>query len=312
MRTRLLLPLALWMVFDASRAPARSTPLVTRERSSRAARSTPSEVVQSLLVADRAYGAGAHADLISAMTPMLSDRVMMPRPGGGFAVGKTEVLQVLGSAPGAKNSRTTWFPVRGGISADGVHGFTFGYMTQRSDSTRVPLKYLAYWVREHGVWRVIAYRRGRASGVATDTAVMAPALPAQLIAERSDPALLARLQQDLMRAESAFSARAQAIGLGHAFAEFGSADAVNMGGPQVAHFVVGSASIARAVGGGDMTASPVTWGADTAMVASSGDLGITCGAIRAKAAPAGGGAGTPFFTIWRRASPSAPWRYIAE
>lgn len=315
MRTLLLLTLVLPLTSADDRALAPSTPFVAqvttaREPASRAARETPAEVVQSLLAADRAFGAIERGDLISAVTPMFSDRVMMPRPGGGFAVGKMEVLQVLASAPGAKTSQVTWFPVRGGVSADGLQGFTFGYMTQRSDSVRIPLKYLAYWVRENGAWRVVAYRRGRAAGPATDTSLMAPALPEQLTAVRTEPTLLARLQQDLMRAESSFSARAQAIGLGNAFAEFGSTDAVNMGGPQAAHFVVGAAKIAQSVGGGDMTASPVTWGADTAIVASSGDLGVTFGVIRAPAATEG--AGTPFFTVWRRASPSAPWRYIAE
>ncbi len=279
------------------------------------ARDTPADVVQSLLLADRTFGAITRADLISAVTPMLSERVMMPRPGGGFAVGKSDVLQVLASAPGAKTSEVTWFPVRGGVSADGAHGFTFGYMTQRSDSAHIPYKYLAYWVRENGMWRVIAYRRGRAPGPASDTGLMAPALPEKMMAVRTAPTLLARLQEDLRLAESAFSARAQVIGLGNAFAEFGSTDAVNMGGPQAAHFVVGAAKIAQSVGGGDMTSSPVTWGADTAIVASSGDLGVTFGVIRARdasARPASDGAGTPFFTIWRRASAGAPWRYIAE
>jgi hypothetical protein len=315
MRISLLLTLVLLLPSAGDRANIPSTPIVSAERAprwpaSRAARDTPTDVVQSLLMADRAYGAVQGADLLAAVTPMLSDRVMMPRPGGGFAIGRTEVLQVLAAAPGAKTAHVTWFPVRGGISADGVHGFTFGYMTQRSDSTRVPLKYLAYWVRENGVWRVLAYRRGRAAGPAIDTTMMTPALPARMMAVRTEPILAAQLRQELMRAESAFSARAQAIGLGNAFAEFGSADAVNMGGPQAAQFVVGAANIAQSVGGGDMTSSPVTWGADTAIVASSGDLGVTFGVIRARDAT--GGAGTPFFTIWRRATSRAPWRYIAE
>lgn len=315
MRTSLLLSLALLLPSAGDRANTPARPSVAIDRGARrlassTMRETPTEVVQSLLSTDRTFGAIERADLLSAVTPMLSDRVMMPRPGGGFAVGKAQVLQALAATPGAKTSLVTWFPVRGGVSADGTQGFTFGYMTQRSDSARTPLKYLAYWVREHGGWRVIAYRRGRGSGAASDTGLMAPALPDRMMAVRTEPTLLARLQHELMGAESAFSARAQVIGLGNAFAEFGSTDAVNMGGPQAAQFVVGAANIAQAVGGGDMTSSPVTWGADTAIVASSGDLGVTFGVIRARDATAG--AGTPFFTIWRRATSRAPWRYIAE
>ena len=94
-----------------------------------------------------------------------------------------------------------------------------------------------------------------------------------------------------------------------------SNDAVLMGGPDDPQFVVGSANIARTVApvNGDQPAT-VTWGADTALVASSGDLGITFGVIRPKVSqhPGTPSSGAAFFTIWRRRSPAAPWRYIAE
>ena len=46
-----------------------------------------------------------------------------------------------------------------------------------------------------------------------------------------------------------------------------------------------------------------------ALVASSGDLGVTVGYIRTKD---GSRPPVPFFTVWRRDSPASPWRYIAE
>jgi hypothetical protein len=89
---------------------------------------------------------------------------------------------------------------------------------------------------------------------------------------------------------------------------------MNMGGPDDAAFVIGAEAIGKSVGAGQPTdSSPVTWPAESAIVASSGDLGITIGYIRPKAAAGGPApAPIPFFTIWRRANPSAPWRYIAE
>jgi hypothetical protein len=39
---------------------------------------------------------------------------------------------------------------------------------------------------------------------------------------------------------------------------------------------------------------------------------VTFGYIRQNAASAGQPSAFPFFTIWRRADASAPWRYIAE
>jgi hypothetical protein len=239
----------------------------------------------------------------------------MPTPPGGFAIGKTAVLAAVRAAPDAAASRATWTPIRAGISADGLHGFTFGFFTvHKADSTRVAQKYIAYWLRERGAWRVLAWKRGRSAGPPTDLTPMAPALPSRLVAPVIRAATIAALRHDLMHAESTFSAEAQRRGLGTAFATFGSADAVNMGGASSPDFVVGASAIAALVAGGDMRASPVTWGADTAFVASSGDLGITFGTIRPNGAttPGGAGSGTPFFTIWRRADPRAPWRYVAE
>jgi hypothetical protein len=48
------------------------------------------------------------------------------------------------------------------------------------------------------------------------------------------------------------------------------------------------------------------------IVASSGDLGVTIGMIHPNTPRAGQPANFPFFTIWRRANPTAPWRYVAE
>jgi hypothetical protein len=50
------------------------------------------------------------------------------------------------------------------------------------------------------------------------------------------------------------------------------------------------------------------------IVASSGDLGVTIGLIRETAPSTDPNAPTvfPFFTVWQRASPTDPWRYVAE
>jgi hypothetical protein len=283
---------------------------------------TPAQVAQSLLDADRHYAA-ASGDMLTAYDAMFADGVVMPGGPTGLVVGKAAVLNVLRAQPDAATSRATWTPQRAGVSADGEHGFTFGFLTlSKADGTRVPMKYMTYWVREDGVWHALAYKRGRAASAPTDSAMMAPALPrAMWSATRSatrartrDVATLTRLRHELMAREGEFSSTAQRIGLGNAFVEFGSADAVNMGGPATAQYVVSANAIAAQVGGGDMKSSPVHWGADTAFVASSGDLGITFGVIRANTVPAGGdpNAGSAFFTIWRRADSRSPWKYVAE
>ncbi len=280
------------------------------------ARETPQLVAQSLLDADRAFAnAAARTDMIAALSTMLTDSAMMPLPQGGFAKGKSAVLAALRALPGAATARASWTPIRAGISADGAHGFTFGYLTLQSpDSPSVSRKYMTYWTRDSGVWRALAYKQGRAPGPPLATTLMPPALPSALVTVRRDSSRLTTLRQQLMRAEDAFSREAQRIGVGNAFASLGTSDAVNMGGSASASFVVSAAAIAKHVARGDMSASDVVWGADTAFIASSGDLGITFGVIREKHPAAGSDpmAGYPFFTIWRRAGPSAPWRYVAE
>src|SRR6185295_15877409 len=190
-----------------------------------------------------------------------------------------------------------------------------GSMTlHRPDTTSVPMKYLAYWVKGPGGWRVAAYKRVRAATGQAAIDQMPPALPDRLVPPSSDPAALARFTDSLDQAERAFSRDAQRIGIGAAFAQYGSADAINLGRPTEPGFVVGSESIGRMVAAGSPPGgSAVSWSPDRVIVASSGDLGVTIGIIRLNTPPAAGEpAAFPFFTVWRRPDVNAPWRYIAE
>jgi ketosteroid isomerase-like protein len=278
---------------------------------------TAPQAVEDLLAADRAFSkASARKDGVSGLSAMFAEDVVMPVPGGQFARGASAAADALRADSDNATGRVVWTPVRGGVSADGQHGFTFGYLTlTRSDGTAVPLKYLAYWIRRPEGWRVVAYKRGRATEAPASTAMMAPAVPGRTEAASNDAAAIERFRQSLDAAERAFSDEAQKIGIGPAFAKFGSADAVNMGPPTSPGFIVGAEAIGRLVGSAYPPGQPgVSWAPDSVIVASSGDLGVTIGMIRpngpgpdGKVRPA-----SPFFTIWRRANPSQPWRYIAE
>jgi hypothetical protein len=164
-------------------------------------------------------------------------------------------------------------------------------------------------------WRVAAYKRGRRPEGDVSLVRMPAVLPDRLVAPSIDPAVVAKFAQSLDQAERAFSNDAQRIGTGPAFAQYGSADSINLGGPDSPGFVVGAENISRSVSaGGPAGPAVISWAPDRVIVASSGDLGVTIGWIKpnkpgADGAPA---AGFPFFTIWRRASLSDPWRYIAE
>lgn len=297
--------LAAWVAMSAPRA---------------AAQGSPQAAADALLVADRAYSAASAAtDAVAGLTAMFAPDVIMPGPPGRLHRGTAAVTASLRASPDNLGARVTWTPVRVGLSADGEHGFTFGFMTQvRADGTTLPLKYMAYWVKgstSTAGWRVAGYKRARRPAGEASRVSMAPLVPARLVPAARDDARQHALERGLSDAERAFSDEAQTIGLGAAFTKWGSATAVNMGGPDSAEYVVGAAAIGRSVGAGAPgTTSPVEWSTDVALVASSGDLGISFGYIRPHAAPASGAPpqGQPFFTIWHRASATAPWRYIAE
>ncbi len=279
---------------------------------------TPQAAVDELLAADRAASAAAErTNLIDGLTAMMAPDVAMPVPGRGFADGVAAVRGELQRDTLNASSRVSWTPIRGGISADGLHGFTFGFVTvTRADGSLIGSKYLAYWVKGEAGWRVAAYRRNRRAPGATDLTMLAPSLPAALVAPNRDATAIATLRESVMQAERDFAKESQSVGLKAGFAKFGSADAVNMGGANTPGFTLGNEAIAVAVSQGEPATggSSVDWGPDRALVATSGDLGVTIGFIWPNAEPAAGQTKPrfPFFTVWHRAGPGQPWRYIAE
>lgn len=210
--------------------------------------------------------------------------------------------------------------MRASISGDGRQGFTAGFMAMTSaDGVVVPLKYLAYWEKQAAGWRVLAYKRGAAKAMPPLTSI-GNVLPAALVEPTKDATLIEQYRKSLSDAESALSSEAQVIGTGAAFTKFGDVEALNLGGPAAPTFVIGNLAIGAAVGVGEPpSGSQVRWGPDVkTIVASSGDFGVTIGHIfpnapdadRSTSSGQGGPpqAGRPFFTIWRRASVTAPWR----
>ena len=288
---------------------------------------TPQTVADELLGADRGFGAdAAKTSAISALSATFADDValLVGAPTPGFARGKAQAIEALRANPDNAQGRLEWVPIRVGVSADGEHGFTFGYMRlTRSDGSQVPIKYVAYWVKKREGWRVAVYKRVTAEQAPTTLGKMPPSLPQALVPPSSDAAAIARHKASLEAAERAFSGEAQRIGLGPAFAKHGHDDAVNVGPRTSPTFVVGAAEIGKTLGAGSPApTSPVRWAPDEgSLVASSGDLGVTFGFIRQNATPPsdsapgkppGQPAAVPFITVWRRASSTEPWRYIAE
>ena len=280
---------------------------------------TPQATVDELLAADRGFAAqAAKTTVVPALVAMYAEDVTVPVsvPAPGFARGKQQAIDALKANPDNAQSRLEWAPIRGGVSSDGEHGFTVGYMTlHKPDGAEVPMKYVAYWIKRPEGWRVAVYKRVPVEKPPTSREMLAPALPSSTVPAITDAAAIARHKSSLEAAEKAFSDEAQTIGLGPAFAKHGSEDAVNVGPPTSPTFVVSAAQIGKTIGTGTKgKPSPVSWAADEgSLVASSGDLGVTFGYIRQNTPPPPGRpAAVPFITIWRRPNPNAPWRYVAE
>ncbi len=283
-----------------------------------AAPANPQQRADELLAADRGFAeAGAKADAISGLSSLFANDVIMPVRGKGFAKGKAEVIEALKANPDTSNARVQWTPAGVGISADGKQGFTYGLMTENlKDNKQNLLKYLAYWRRDKAGWRVIAYNRGRRAQGPIASAPRSALLPGPMSSTAQTAAGNADHQQTVAQAEQAFSDAAQKIGLTAAFAEFGTADSMNLGGGGKTGFVFGAEAISTLVGGGEPErGSSVSWAADErVVVADSGDLGLSVGYIRFNERAADGSERQPipFFTVWRRASADQPWRYVAE
>jgi hypothetical protein len=277
----------------------------------------PPAAMDELLAADRAFSAAsAKTDLVSGLSAMFAPDVAMPIPGSKFSANAAEALAALRANPDNAKSRTDWTPAGGGISADGQQGYTWGYMVVRKpDGSASGLKYLSYWVKRVEGWRVAAFkRRGRPDGPAS-LEPLALSLPPRSVAPVIDVALMASYRASLDRTERKFSDDSKVVGLGVAFARYGTPDSINLGGADNAGFVVGAEAIGMFVSEGKPAEpSTLVWAPDRTIVASSGDLGVTLGIIRETAPEAGSTAPTlfPFFTVWQRRGPQDPWRYIAE
>jgi hypothetical protein len=267
--------------------------------------------LDGLLAVDREHASRArNANVVDALGGMFADDVVLSAY-GSFHMGRDSALSRLRAVPENLTARLEWSPVRGGISADGQHGFTYGFMTLvRADSTRQPLKYLAYWVKKPDGWKVAVYRRAPRAEGEVPLAVREPAVPAKMVAVTRDASIIANHAKELGDAERNFSALAGKIGLGPAFTQNAAPDAMNMGGPGSADFLYGPEKIGAGVGGGETGPSALTWGPDTVLVASSGDLGVTFGHINAPGLNGQPARRIPFFTVWKKVG--AIWKFVAE
>ena len=269
------------------------------------------KAIIELLEVDREHARRAQkTNVVDALGGMFADDVFLSAY-GAFHPGRDSALARLRAVPENLTARLEWTPLRAGISGDGQHGFTYGFMTLvRADSTKLALKYLAYWVRKPDGWKVAVYRRGPRAEGDVSTAMREPSIPDKAVAITRDAAVVAGHAKALGDAERDFSTLAGRIGLGPAFTQNAAPDAMNMGGGQSADFLYGPQAIGAGVGAGETGPSKLTWGPDTVLVASSGDLGVTIGHINAPPDGNQPARRIPFFTVWKKVG--GVWKFVAE
>ncbi|MEO7655465.1 MAG: nuclear transport factor 2 family protein [Sphingomicrobium sp.] len=283
--------------------------LITLAAPAQSAEAAPQAALTALLAEEnRLAEAAALLPPVEGIATMLAEDARVYARSGPFK-GRSAALEGLKANPLNAGKKANWHSVKSGISGDGTHGFTAGYLDiDGGDPRAARRRYLAYWVKGAEGWRVAAFKQAPRAAEEKDIAALPQSIPAHAGHHATpDPA---SARSSLIAAEKAFSDQAQVVGVGRAFAENGRPDAIN-NGPD--GFKLGAAAIGAAVSGGSNEPSPINWSADDVLVAPSGDLGITFGLIRPnEAPPAGQPAGAPFFTIWMRDGPDQPWRYVAE
>ena len=291
--------------------PASDAPQLTRML----ATADPTAAADELLAADRALAQEAsRLDLITALGRVFADDVIMPTP-TGHVHGRDSALAALRANAENATSRISWTPIRVGVASDGEHGFTLGYMTtHRANGAEIPGKYLAYWVKKDDAWRAAVYRRvGRPAGD-VPLALRTSSIPTRGLPV-GDGQRRMFWERELRAAEGHFAAESQELGVPNAFRKWGAPDAMNAGnGPS---WVTTPDSIAAGMeAGGGSQNTTLVWGSDEVIVSSTGDLGVSIGVIRATTRSTGTAPAStrvfPFFTIWKRATPQEPWRYVAE
>ena len=252
------------------------------------------------------------ADGIASL--IASDGTLFTRPAP--VTGPTAAATALKANPANAGTGVSWQSIKSGISADGQHGFTLGYLNiAGGDAATAKRRYLAYWVRKPEGWRVAAMKQLLQGPDGEVAPAQPPILPKKLVAQNA--AAVAAQEASLAAAEKAFSDRAQVVGTKQAFQEYGDPDAVHIFGEKGFSIGLPAIKASQAAQPGPDLPAGIEWSSDRTLVASSGDLGLSVGHIRrtvpvANAPPGAPTGPTPFFTIWRRDDPSQPWRYIAE
>jgi ketosteroid isomerase-like protein len=229
-----------------------------------------------------------------AFLPALTDDAVYLHPGAPLLRGRGKIRDYLATA--APLAGLTWVPAYADVSADGTVGYTYGW-TRFGDNQG---KYLTCWRKSRdGEWRIFAYVRTTPvpmadPGVTPEPLDLQPAAPVRGTAD----------QQELLSADSVFSAMSVRSGTKAAFLAFSAGDAMTFGSGT--EFNSGREAIGA--GFNSLPAGAVLeWRPVFAEVAPSGDLGCTAGEATIMARHSF----TKYLTVWKRQADGS-WKFVAD
>jgi ketosteroid isomerase-like protein len=198
------------------------------------------------------------------------------------------------------------------VAIDGEHGYTYGWGAQSLPDSRAPYnRYIAFWKKEGGAWKIAAYVRAGAG--APEGAAPAGFASPDYRNYRYFPNIDVAAEAEAVKAQDvAFSDASQTPGwLGDAFASFAAANAVRLGA--FGNFY-GREAIRDSWGPPDPTFA-MNWWPQYAEVARSGELAFTIGVAETVQYDAAGnviGRGYPkYLTVWKK-HPTGKWEWVVD
>jgi ketosteroid isomerase-like protein len=265
---------------------------------------------ESLLAADRAAADACAQGLAAGLAAVLADDVIFLAPGEAVLLGAPAVKAWLASRPDAGLETLSWESAGAVASAAGDLGATFGWRARAGAPgadgavTEIHGKFVAVWARAGETWRLRAYTFAESP---VEPAAPPPGeRPRDLPGTAPPMVVMGARARELLDADSAFAALAQARGTGEAFATFAADRAVLLGAGEP--LVVGREAI-RAARRSEPGAPVLTWAPRFAEVAASGDLGLTIGYFAVPTTPEV--LRGKYLTVWQRQADGS-WRYVLD
>jgi ketosteroid isomerase-like protein len=247
----------------------------------------------------------------SLTAPFAGDIVYL-RGGLPIVRGKAAARLIAAAESLPANATVRWQPVRADVSQDRRSGYTYGYAIIGAVQPEAPTlrvdRYIAFWRKEQGGWRIAAYAEtyGSAPSPLAVPREAASAVLPNVPMSRAGGALDA-----IRAADIEFSNDAAKYGTGEAFGRYAAEGAQMFSG--AGELVTGPGAIAELFGP-LIDGSSLVWHPVHGEMATSGDLGFTVGyaVFNGKRED-----GTPlvryskYLTVWKRQRDGS-WRYVVD